>query len=629
MLGKKSNPAENLAQTVLESVNEVFNAYRDMSSFDKTFFCNILGVNQKFVDGVSSADRTELINKFSIPETVEEGEENYYTVKLNGVYYVTRSPHYFLLYEEVNVRVPNGSWDNLYIEGKIPDNTVIEMPEMFVSVTAPEDTEEQPVKEGDCWVKVNNLTDKDIQGFYVYENVGTVESPVYSWSLLFNVDNEQTTQRKIYVQSNTPTGASKGDIWLKTATRYHNYDTKITNIYEYNTSWILKGTFNNTGISLDNGNEIFCDYENSYIVNSEHSVCFGKYVQLYNSACTMIGGNNSSGGLSIAYNAESSIVWGKGIDIGRNSNDDEVVSSLVIGETLKSKGKTNYSFVGGNAHDFKNVISSVVTGFFHHIGNYNETIQDKTGGIYCSIVAGELNSVACVKDGIICGSGQVVNPEYDYDSSISSVRHGLIMGGYSGICSSSSQLLIIGNGKKTTNNALTLYDSGDLYIQGTLYQNSADYAETYEWLDGNPQAEKRTGLFVTLDGEKIILADSDSDYILGVVSATPTVCGDTYDSYWHGKFERDVFGQILKDKNGDMIVSEKYDPGREYIPQSKRPEKAAVGTHGKLVVVDDGTCKVNGYCRPTKGGIATASAEKTDYRVIERRDENHVRIVIK
>lgn len=629
MLGKKSNPAENLAQTLLESMSEAMNAYRDKSLFDKTFFCNILGVNQKFVDSVSSADRTELINKFSIPETVEEGEENYYTVKLNGVYYVTRSPHYFLLYEEVNVRVPNGSWDNLYIEGKIPDNTVIEMPEMFVSVTAPEDTEEQLVKEGDCWVKVNNLTDKDIQGFYVYENIGTAESPVYTWSLLFNVDNEQTAQRKVYVQSNTPTGASKGDIWLKTATRYHNYDTKITNIYEYNTSWALKGTFNNTGISLDNGNEIFCDYENSYIVNSEYSACFGKYVQLYNSACTLIGGNNTNGGLSIAYNAESSIVWGNGIDIGRNSNDDEVVSSLVIGYTLKSKGKTNYSFVGGLAHNFKNVIYSVVSGLSNTIGNYNEAVQDKTGGIYCSIVVGELNSVACVKDGIICGSNQIVNPEYDYDSSISSVRHGLIMGGYSGICSSSSQLLIIGNGKKTTNNALTLYDSGDLYIQGTLYQNSGDYAETYEWLDGNPQAEDRTGLFVTLLGDRIILADGDSDYILGVVSAAPTVCGDTYDSYWHGKFERDVFGRILKDENGDMIISEKYDPDRKYIPQSKRPEKAAIGTHGKLVVVDDGTCKVNGYCRPTKGGIATANAEKTDYRVIERRDENHVRIVIK
>lgn len=242
-----------------------------------------------------------------------------------------------------------------------------------------------------------------------------------------------------------------------------------------------------------------------------------------------------------------------------------------------------------------------------------------TENVVDSIIIGQAHTIlySAVSNSLICGQHNFINQMQD----------GIVGGSYASAIS--TDRLVIGNGTQTaTHNALRLDKDGVLYVHQVI-PGGADYAETYEWFDGNPQAEERTGFFVTLLGDRIILADGDSDYILGVVSATPTVCGDTYDSYWHGKFERDVFGRILRDKNGDMIVSEKYDPDREYIPQSKRPEKAAVGTHGKLVVRDDGTCRVNGYCRPSAGGIATASAEKTDYRVIERRDENHIRIVIK
>ena len=63
--------------------------------------------------------------------------------------------------------------------------------------------------------------------------------------------------------------------------------------------------------------------------------------------------------------------------------------------------------------------------------------------------------------------------------------------------------------------------------------------------------------------------------------------------------------------------------------RTKRKEKAAVGSHGKLVVIDDGSCVVNGYCKPKDGGIATRSDDRHDYRVIKRIDENHIRIVLK
>ncbi|WP_242840917.1 peptidase G2 autoproteolytic cleavage domain-containing protein [Butyrivibrio sp. AE3004] len=71
-----------------------------------------------------------------------------------------------------------------------------------------------------------------------------------------------------------------------------------------------------------------------------------------------------------------------------------------------------------------------------------------------------------------------------------------------------------------------------------------------------------------------------------------------------------------------------YDPTREYIPRSSRPEWSAVGLLGKLVCIDDGTAQVNSYVKVNDNSIATASTERTKYRVMERLDESHIKIMI-
>lgn len=211
-------------------------------------------------------------------------------------------------------------------------------------------------------------------------------------------------------------------------------------------------------------------------------------------------------------------------------------------------------------------------------------------------------------------------------------------------------LLEVGNGTDTANrsNALELTNAGSLYIAGSYYTLGADYSEHEEWADGNPNNEDRAGHFVTYVGNKIRYANSDDDYILGVVSATPAVIGDSDIGYWRGRFETDVFGRVIyekaevirhrvNDKGEDEEytviedvpkIARDYDPTREYIPRSERPEWSPVGTHGKLIVIDDGTCEVDGYCTAADGGIATA-AFGGGYRVLERLDENHIRIRIR
>jgi hypothetical protein len=72
----------------------------------------------------------------------------------------------------------------------------------------------------------------------------------------------------------------------------------------------------------------------------------------------------------------------------------------------------------------------------------------------------------------------------------------------------------------------------------------ADYAEYFEWNDGNPDGEDRTGYFVCLENaDKIGFATSDVD-VIGVVSAIPGVIGNAEQLRWKGQWLRDAFGRI-------------------------------------------------------------------------------------
>ena len=204
---------------------------------------------------------------------------------------------------------------------------------------------------------------------------------------------------------------------------------------------------------------------------------------------------------------------------------------------------------------------------------------------------------------------------------------------------------VIGNGTGDTDslkkNAFRVDYNGATYGAGAYNTSGADYAEYFEWIDGNVDNEDRRGLFVTLDGDKIKLAN-DGDYILGVVSSNPIVLGNS-DLEWQGRFLKDKFGslriekQIIKyvDKEENEIEKEiewyitnpEYNPNLEYVERKDRQEWTPVGFIGQLVVIDDGTCVVNGYCKCGVNGVATKA--DNGYRVMKRIDENTILVLIK
>jgi hypothetical protein len=169
--------------------------------------------------------------------------------------------------------------------------------------------------------------------------------------------------------------------------------------------------------------------------------------------------------------------------------------------------------------------------------------------------------------------------------------------------------------------------SGNGYFDGGADLGNADYAEYFEWADGNPDNEDRRGYSVVLttDGKmRIATSEDDTADFLGIVSVEAAVVGDSAWSHWTGMCERDRFGQkvyedyellcwgsydedaksyktqttrqamidagreadipedaITVTKSRQKLAAD-YDPDREYIPRKDRLEWQAIGLMGKL-----------------------------------------------
>lgn len=226
------------------------------------------------------------------------------------------------------------------------------------------------------------------------------------------------------------------------------------------------------------------------------------------------------------------------------------------------------------------------------------------------------------------------------------VKYSAMFGCYNN--TNANGVLVIGNGteKGGRSNAFRVTADGAVYGQSAFNSTGADYAEYFEWKDGNANSDDRVGLFVTMDGEKIRIANNDDAYIIGVVSGAPAIIGNSYNDQWRNMYVTDEFGRVKyedvmvpaeTDGDGNIIRDEHvetrarlnpdYDASKSYDGRESRKEWSAVGMLGVLAVKDDGTCEVNGYCKPTDDGMATKS--DTGYRVVARIADNIIKVLFR
>lgn len=112
----------------------------------------------------------------------------------------------------------------------------------------------------------------------------------------------------------------------------------------------------------------------------------------------------------------------------------------------------------------------------------------------------------------------------------------------------SDDAFIIGNGHSCArSNAFRVTFDGKVHTdQGGYFASpGTGYSEFFEWDDRHHPTDP-VGYFVTLEGDKIKIAKdrSKDDFILGVVTAVPSVVGNAFENGLSNSYATDQFGRI-------------------------------------------------------------------------------------
>lgn len=382
-----------------------------------------------------------------------------------------------------------------------------------------------------------------------------------------------------------------------------------------------------------------------------------------------------------------------GLSLDKNITSGNLVSAIL--EDLNSNGiyssssPTGVYIAGVNFREnLKNKIFSSASGEIGGllISDYNGS----TSGLNSSIMRLQ-NSIVAGQNNTITSNSLSSHPAFVFGRNWNSSNVGqystLLTGEYGNV--SSSDIFVVGNGTDSSNsNAMRLTHSGYLYYK-TGCGDGADYAEFFEWSDGNSNSEDRCGLFVTFDFDKnynfetaqdlpkIKVAD-EGDYILGIISGNPSFVGNS-DECWKKRWLYDEFDRPILEtvqvpitelqevETGNYRTEIQYDENdkeievqvpitqlieietgkyrteviqvqnpdyNENIPYENRfdrDEWDTTGMLGVLSVKDDGTCEAGKYCRCGKKGIATLANERTldTFLVLRRVNDNIIKIMFK
>ena len=434
---------------------------------------------------------------------------------------------------------------------------------------------------------------------------------------------QSVTNNSIVVKINSPLPLADKNVEIANTTRMTAVAGDVVWVYYWKniaSGFILPANLKGVG-EFYNGDqtvEIFNDYTGTNdIINPtydpQHVILAGTKQVVNHTGHTryslMWGRNNSVTGTGTFDN--SAILGYSNSVTGKMSGGFIIGGSNTSNATSASGGNVIIGYLNGAY----NVDDCYIMGFNNHVGGGNN------GSTYATVF----------------GTGAQCQGDF--------AQYGACALGATPWLKSSTIAIAFGMSSPLENhNGMELTTTGDLNVFGTVNSNvGADYAEYEEWQDGNANNEDRRGRFVTETGEFIRLSNSEDDVedILGIVSASPTICGDAHGMSWKGRFEKDVFGSVVyqdqdfTDEQGTTrtvkaeVETAEYDSSREYVARSDRQEFSPIAYMGKVIAVDDGTCEVDGYCKPSDNGIATKSETRTRFRVRKRIDSTHILVRIR
>lgn len=116
----------------------------------------------------------------------------------------------------------------------------------------------------------------------------------------------------------------------------------------------------------------------------------------------------------------------------------------------------------------------------------------------------------------------------------------------------------------------------------TTFSASGTFADFGEYFENRDEGVIPFGTIVMLDGDKITAWDGEGA-VLGVISATVAFMGNDADFEWQGRWLKGDFGEAIVDSEGLPIENPDYDPAKEMLARSARPDQwSPVGLLGQV-----------------------------------------------
>lgn len=336
-------------------------------------------------------------------------------------------------------------------------------------------------------------------------------------------------------------------------------------------------------------------------------------------AAIIAGSGNAIFSNQVPHPANSAIIAG---------GQSNVVKNDPVNPTLIANSVEQSAILGGINNEVINASTSAIIS-----GDSNDVV----GQLHSVVVGGDTNKIDSVTsvptsvgalhaNAIVAGRSNNINTRLtasrlpaDYATQLG--ENNVILGGYANLIDEQARnCLVIGtsgkasttgvnnddsvlyiggsSGGRTNENALAFVgvssrtggavDAGDGFADGTFTGGGADFAEMFEWNDGNPNDEDRVGLFVkissngTLPNGKIEVGGDG--FIVGPVSAKPGLLANGGGLNWNSKYLKDDFGRYELDSNGERQLNPNFDENLDYINRGARKEWSPIALKGRVRV---------------------------------------------
>ena len=334
---------------------------------------------------------------------------------------------------------------------------------------------------------------------------------------------------------------------------------------------------------------------------------------IFNQERNAIGSENA--GIFSAYRGEIKDDANERAAVGFNTGIDRSV--VLGGGTGVIQNSTDTAVIGGTGSTVKNqTTASIITGGNNAITCHNDsTGPGRSNSIIASdgaamtldlsqAIAGDETANFGCNNVILASTGAVItedpkscllvgtNPKAtktggNRDVSCIIVGGGKANGGSTDTSAGSTMIngiALVGVSYSTTGAS----SAGQILVDNGLVTTGADFAESFEWNDGNPNDEDRVGLFVKLSthdsGAPNGKIEVGGENTIGPVSAAPGFLSNATPMKWKGKHLRDDFDREVKDSEGRPMLNPNYDESHDYISRSARKEWAPIGMVGRLRV---------------------------------------------